>query len=165
MSGIRTGAAQRGLGYTRIASKWGWFVALGVILIAAGFFALGDVVAFTLVSALFIGAMMLVGGLFQIVHAFMTKAWQAFALNLILGVLYVIAGFLIMDEPVQGSLIITMFLSPPCSSAASSALSSRCSTGKWPAGGSCCWADCSASSSLRCSTRHSPGRGCGCSGL
>ena len=110
MSGIRTGAAQRGLGYTRIASKWGWFVALGVILIAAGFFALGDVVAFTLVSTLFIGAMMLVGGLFQIIHAFMTKAWQAFALNLILGVLYVIAGFLIMDEPVQGSLIITLFL-------------------------------------------------------
>ena len=110
MSQAPAATAPRGLGYTSVTSKWGWFVALGLILIIGGFLALGDVVAFTLVSTIFIGAMMLVGGVFQIVHAFMTKEWRAFALGLILGVLYVIGGFLIMDEPVQGSLIITLFL-------------------------------------------------------
>ena len=110
MSQASIGSAPRGLGYTRVTSKWGWFVALGLILIAGGFLALGDVVAFTLVSTIFIGAMMLVGGVFQIVHAFMTKEWRAFAFNLILGALYVVGGFLIMDEPVQGSLVITLFL-------------------------------------------------------
>ena len=110
MSQAPAATAPRGLGYTRVTSKWGWFVALGLILIVGGFLALGDVVAFTLVSTIFIGAMMLVGGIFQIVHAFMTKEWRAFAFGLILGVLYVIGGFLIMDEPVQGSLIITLFL-------------------------------------------------------
>jgi uncharacterized membrane protein HdeD (DUF308 family) len=93
-----------------MASRWGWFVALGVVLVLAGIFALGDVVAFTLVSVIFIGAMMLVGGIFQIVQAFMTKGWSAFLLNLFIGVLYVIGGFIIMQEPVQGSIILTLFL-------------------------------------------------------
>jgi uncharacterized membrane protein HdeD (DUF308 family) len=71
---------------------------------------LGDVVAVTLVSVIFIGAMLLAGGIFQIIHAFMTKQWSGFLLNLLVGLLYVIGGFLIMQEPVHGSIIITLLL-------------------------------------------------------
>ena len=110
MSYIRASISSKGLGYTQVASKWGWFVALGLVLIAAGVFALGDVVAVTLVSVIFIGAMLLVGGIFQIIHAFMTKQWSGFLLNLLVGLLYVIGGFLVMQEPVHGSIIITLLL-------------------------------------------------------
>ena len=110
MSDNRSNNAPHGLTYKQISTKWGWFVALGVVLILAGIFALGDVVVFTLISVIFIGAMMLVSGIFQIVHAFMTKAWSGFALNLAMGLLYVVGGFLIMDEPVQGSVILTFVL-------------------------------------------------------
>jgi uncharacterized membrane protein HdeD (DUF308 family) len=51
-----------------------------------------------------------VAGVFQIVHAFMDREWGAFALHLLVGILYVIGGFLLMDEPVQGSLIITILV-------------------------------------------------------
>ncbi len=101
---------QPGLGYGQIASKWGWFVALGIVLILAGLFALGNVVAFTIASVIFIGAMLLVGGVFEIIHAFATKNWRGFVLNLILGIVYVIGGLLIMQEPVQGSLVLTLFV-------------------------------------------------------
>jgi uncharacterized membrane protein HdeD (DUF308 family) len=107
---MQQSVGRHGLGYSGLTSKWGWFVALGIILILVGVFALGDVVAVTLVSVIFIGAMLLVGGAFQIVHAFMTKTWGAFALNLLCGVLYIIGGLLIMDEPVQGSIIITILV-------------------------------------------------------
>jgi uncharacterized membrane protein HdeD (DUF308 family) len=110
MSQTSPGGTSHGLGYAPVASKWGWFVALGTILILAGIIALGDVVAFTLVGVIFIGALLLVGGIFQIVHAFMTKAWSAFVLNLIMGVMSVVGGILIMEEPVQGSVILTLFL-------------------------------------------------------
>jgi uncharacterized membrane protein HdeD (DUF308 family) len=110
MSDTRASNFSNGLGYTQVASKWGWFVALGLVLILAGVFALGDVVAVTLVSVIFIGAMLLVGGIFQIVQAFMTKQWSGFLLNLFVGLLYVIGGFLIMQEPVHGSFIITLLL-------------------------------------------------------
>ena len=110
MSDTRLSTSPKGLGYTQVASRSGWFIALGVVMVLAGIFALGDVVAFTLVSVIFIGAMMLVGGIFQFIQAFMTKGWGSFLLNLALGVLYIIAGLLIMDEPVQGSVILTLFL-------------------------------------------------------
>jgi uncharacterized membrane protein HdeD (DUF308 family) len=110
MSDNRLNSVPHSLSYKQISTKWGWFVALGIVLILAGIFALGDVVAFTLISVIFIGAMMLVSGIFQIVHAFMTKDWSGFALNLAMGLLYVVGGFLIMDEPVQGSIILTLVL-------------------------------------------------------
>src|SRR6202012_1247607 len=94
----------KGLGFLHITPKWGWFVALGIVLILVGFFALVDVVAFTIASVIFIGAMLAVGGVFQIIHALMPKTGGSFALTLLRGILYVIGGFLIMDEPVQGSL-------------------------------------------------------------
>ena len=110
MSASETGPQRHGLGYTQLASRWGWFLALGVVLILAGVFALGDVVAVTLASVIFIGAALLVGGIFQIIHAFATKQWSAFLFALLCGVLYVVGGVLIMQEPVQGSLVITLFL-------------------------------------------------------
>jgi uncharacterized membrane protein HdeD (DUF308 family) len=99
-----------GLLHPGVASKWGWFVALGLVLIVAGAFALGDTVALTLLSVVFIGAMLLVGGIFQIVHAFMTKTWTAFLLNLVCGAAYVAGGLVIMAEPVEGSIFLTLLL-------------------------------------------------------
>jgi uncharacterized membrane protein HdeD (DUF308 family) len=95
---------------SHISGKWGWFVALGVLSILAGMFALTDVVAFTLVSVIFIGAMLLVSGVFQIIHSFATKTWGQFGLSLVMGVLYMAGGVLIMQEPVQGSVVITLML-------------------------------------------------------
>jgi uncharacterized membrane protein HdeD (DUF308 family) len=105
-------AAHTGLAspIARISSKWGWFVALGVLSILAGMFALTDVVAFTLVSVIFIGAALLVSGIFQVIHAFATKTWGQFGLSVALGLVYVAGGFLIMQEPVQGSFVITLML-------------------------------------------------------
>ncbi len=68
-------------------------------------------VAVTLASVLFIGAMLpRSGGIFQVIHAFMTRTWSAFLLQLLGGALYIVGGLLIMDEPVQGSVLITLLL-------------------------------------------------------
>ena len=100
----------KGLGYTHVTSKWGWFVFLGIVLVVAGIFALVDPFIVTIASVAFIGAMLAVGGVFQIIHAAMAKHWGSFFLNLLMGLLYTIGGFLIMLEPVQGSLIITLMV-------------------------------------------------------
>ena len=105
-----TSPPRKGLGYVNVTSKWGWFVALGIVLILVGMIALIDVVAFTIASVIFIGAMLAVGGIFQIFHAAMTKDWGSFFLNIIMGILYTVGGFLIMQEPVQGSLILTLMV-------------------------------------------------------
>ena len=110
MSDIQSHGGRHGLGYVHLTMKWGWFVALGVVLIAVGVLALGDVVAVTLANVIFIGAMLLVGGVIQIVHAFMTRTWGSFLFQLLGGALYVVGGLLIMDEPEHGSVLITLLL-------------------------------------------------------
>lgn len=106
MSDIIGQAARR----LRPSTGWGWFVALGVAQLVLGIVAWFDVVLFTIAGVIFIGAMLLVGGVLQVVHAFMDRDWRAFALHLLMGVLYVIGGFLLMDEPLQGSVVITIIL-------------------------------------------------------
>ena len=103
-------AQTSGLQFRSLSAKWGWFVALGIGMTLAGGFALGDTVFVTLVSIIFIGATMVLAGAFQIVHAFAIKQWGAFLFALLCGALYIAAGLLIMREPVQGSIVVTIFL-------------------------------------------------------
>ena len=92
----------------RPRTGWFWFVLLGILLILLGAFAWFDVVAATLAGTLFIGAALVVGGILQILHAMLDRGWGGFLLHVLSGVLYTIGGFLIMAEPVQGSLVLTI---------------------------------------------------------
>ena len=103
ISSQRTGAAN-------ITKKWGWFVALGIAMIALGVIAWLDVVTVTVAGTIFVGASLLVGGVFQIVHAFMTKEWRGFMMSLFCGILYLAGGVLIMSEPMQGALFLTLLV-------------------------------------------------------
>lgn len=89
---------------------WGWFVGLGVAQLLLGVVAWFDVIAFTIAGVIFIGALLLVAGVFQVVHAFMDREWSGFALHLLIGLLYIVGGFLLMEEPIQGSLVITILV-------------------------------------------------------
>jgi uncharacterized membrane protein HdeD (DUF308 family) len=101
---------RRGMAAANVSTKWGWFVALGVGLIALGVFAWIDIAAVTVAGTIFIGANLLVGGVFQVIHAFMTKEWRGFVLSLFCGVLYLVGGLLLMNEPVQGALVLTLLV-------------------------------------------------------
>jgi len=93
-----------------MSAKWGRFLVLGIVSILAGIFAVGHPSVVTLAGVIFIGASLFVGGVAQVIQAFMTKEWSSFALSVIGGVLSMIAGVLIMQEPVVGSVSITLFL-------------------------------------------------------
>ena len=58
----------------RPRTRWGWFVALGIAQLVLGIIAWFDVIAFTIAGVIFLGALVLVAGVFQIVHAFMDRA-------------------------------------------------------------------------------------------
>src|SRR5215471_13052976 len=98
------------VGFRHLAPKWGWFVALGVFMVVAGGLALGDTVLVTLLSVIFIGAVLIVSGVVQILHAFANKEWAAFAFALLCGALYIVGGLVIMREPLHGSIVITILL-------------------------------------------------------
>ena len=107
-----TDATHHSLGDALAALRrnWGWFVGLGVLSIVAGLLALGNLMAGTLVSILFIGAMMTVAGIAHIIHAFQVREWGQFTLWLLTGILYTAAGLLIAYNPVLGASVFTLFI-------------------------------------------------------
>jgi uncharacterized membrane protein HdeD (DUF308 family) len=90
--------------------KWGWIVALGVIYVIAGFIALGSVLLATVVSVFLVGIMMLIAGIAEIINAFQVKTWGKFLFWLLLGALYVIAGFVTFQNPLLAAALLTLIL-------------------------------------------------------
>jgi uncharacterized membrane protein HdeD (DUF308 family) len=85
-------------------------ILLGAVFILAGIFVLGDVAMATFVSALVIGFTAIFVGIFEIVHAFWTKGWGGFIWQILLGALYIAFGWLLINQPVRGALILTLFI-------------------------------------------------------
>lgn len=93
-----------------VQSKWGWFLVLGIILIILGGIALGNLLLATLATVYYIGALILVGGIVQIVHAFQVKEWGSFFIWLLSGLFYGLAGFFAFYNPELTSVALTLVL-------------------------------------------------------
>lgn len=95
---------------SELRSRWGWFVALGAALIALGVIALLNTVVATVASVWTIAALMLVGAVFQIMHAFSVKTWSSFFWWLLAGVIYAVAGMAALSNPLLASSFLTLLL-------------------------------------------------------
>jgi uncharacterized membrane protein HdeD (DUF308 family) len=91
-----------------LRSKWIWLLLAGIALVAVGMIAAINVVLATVASILFIGAMMIVGGIAQLAHAFQVKTWKQSLLWVLVGALYVVAGLLAFMNPLLASAAFTL---------------------------------------------------------
>jgi len=89
----------------------GWMLALGIALIVLGMFAIGwDVVFITVISVIFLGWVLLIGGIVEAVQAFRHRKGGSFFLHLLSAVLAVVVGFLLLENPTGGALVLTLML-------------------------------------------------------
>lgn len=95
---------------SHLRSNWGWFVALGILMIAAGVIATLNLFLATVVSVFYVGTLMLISGGFQIVQAFRVSGWGRFAWWLFSGLLYALAGVFTFMNPVLASSVLTLLL-------------------------------------------------------
>ncbi len=93
-----------------LRAKSGWIIALGIVYVIAGFVALGSVVFATVVTVFIVGVMMLIAGVAEVINAFQVKSWGKFLLWLLLGVLYIIAGFVTFENPLFAAALLTLML-------------------------------------------------------
>jgi len=89
------------------AGRWWICLLLGLILFAGGMFVLWNVVATTIVTAIFFAATLVIVGLFQVVHAFYARGWEGLLVSLAAGLLYIAAGLALMTDPLATSLALT----------------------------------------------------------
>jgi len=93
-----------------LKAKWGWIVAFGVIALIAGVIALGSVVMATESAVFIVGIMMLIVGVAEIFAAFSVRSWGRFLLWLVLGAIYVFAGYICLQNPFQAAALLTLML-------------------------------------------------------
>jgi uncharacterized membrane protein HdeD (DUF308 family) len=93
-----------------IAAHRNWFIALGILLIVLGILAIAFPLISTITAKIFLGWLFLIGGISQIIHAFSTKTWSQFLLNILIGLLYLLAGGWLAFFPLTGIITLTLFL-------------------------------------------------------
>jgi uncharacterized membrane protein HdeD (DUF308 family) len=93
-----------------LEKTWGWFLALGIILIIVGTLAIGASFITSLAIVLVFGTLLLVGGSVQVIGAFFSRKWKGFFQELLAGILYLVVGLLMVNNPVATLAALTLLL-------------------------------------------------------
>jgi len=88
----------------------GWSIALGILMILAGIIAMFAPWEAGLVITLVVGWSAIFNGFAQIVFAFRAHGGWHVALEVILGIIYIIAGIFLLMHPLGGLLALTLVL-------------------------------------------------------
>jgi uncharacterized membrane protein HdeD (DUF308 family) len=97
-------------GMEEIQNSWGWFLGLGILLMLLGAICIiGDVTA-TFATVLIFGWLLLISGIVALVHAFGTRNWSGFFLNLLSALFRGFTGYLLIRYPLAGAASLTLIL-------------------------------------------------------
>jgi uncharacterized membrane protein HdeD (DUF308 family) len=94
-------------------SLWWLFLVLGIVLLALGAVAIGAAVATRFSSSstvVLFGFLVFVAGVAQIVVGFWAGRWPGFLPHLLIGVLYAVVGYLIVDARAESMLPLRLVL-------------------------------------------------------
>jgi uncharacterized membrane protein HdeD (DUF308 family) len=93
-----------------LKSEWWWFLLLGMGLIVLGMIGIATPFFMSLATASLFGVLLLVGGAAQIISSFWAGKWSGFLVSMLTGILYLVIGMLMLDEPLTSLLLLTKLL-------------------------------------------------------
>jgi len=89
---------------------WVFLLGMGVALMLLGVAAISSSLIATFATMLVFGILLLLGAIFQVVTAFWGRSWRGFFVHLLTGVLYLIAGIFLINNPIGAALGLTLLL-------------------------------------------------------
>jgi uncharacterized membrane protein HdeD (DUF308 family) len=93
-----------------LRNQWWCFLLLGIALVVLGSICIGDPLVPSLASVVFLGFLLMAAGIIQIVSAFWAGKWSGMLIHILIGVLYAVVGYMIVDAPVINMVLITKFI-------------------------------------------------------
>jgi uncharacterized membrane protein HdeD (DUF308 family) len=93
-----------------LSRHWLLFLALGVLSVVGGLVAISSTFIATLASVKVFGALLLVVGAAEVIHAVMVRNLRGFALHLLAAALYLFVGFFIFEDPIRAAEVLTLIL-------------------------------------------------------
>jgi uncharacterized membrane protein HdeD (DUF308 family) len=110
MAEVRTIGGSIRAGLDRIHDSWGWFVALGIALIALGVICIMGAMTATLATVLALGWLLVIAAVVALVQAFRAYDWSGFFLYFLSALLRGVAGYVLIRYPDSGEVSITILL-------------------------------------------------------
>lgn len=97
---------------SKLAKNWGWLLLWGFLLIVLGTIAICATALTTIVSVMFLGGVILAGGIVVLVDSFKTwwGKWDTFLLHFLISILYIVVGGMLIADPVSSSVSLTLLL-------------------------------------------------------
>ena len=93
-----------------LEKNWGWLLAAGVVSTAIGTIGLGASFGLTLITVILFGWLLLAAGGFQLASAFGCAGWKSALWHVLTALLYVLAGFLIVQDPLLAADSFTLII-------------------------------------------------------
>ena len=93
---------------SNLREHWGWFLALGIIFILGGIFAIAAPFVAGLTVTIIFSIVLVWLGIMQIIQAFSTKSWSGFIWELLIGIILLVGGIATWIDPVVGALSLTL---------------------------------------------------------
>jgi uncharacterized membrane protein HdeD (DUF308 family) len=93
-----------------LQTHWQLFLAEGIFFIILGLCAIVIPQVFTVATVIFLGWILLFGGIVQVGRSFMFSSMPGFGWWLFMGILQIIIGYLFITRPVAGAVTLTMLL-------------------------------------------------------
>jgi len=90
--------------------RWGWLLALGVVVAGLGVVGLGAATYVTVVAVFWFGILSMAGGVVNILDAFHHRGWKGIIWHLLIGAIYIAAGFIIITTPLSSAFWLTRIL-------------------------------------------------------
>lgn len=98
----------------QIQKNWGWFLTLGILLVFLGMAVISSSYYATVFSVIVLGFLLLAAGIIQIVEAFMAHKWSGLFFSLLIGILYLVTGFLLVTKPTVAAVALTFWIAAFC---------------------------------------------------
>ncbi len=94
-----------------VQNRWGWFLAVGILMIIGGLGAFIAPFMVSLVVEVIVGAFFAIGGVVMLIQVFTTNdGWNARVTYLILGLFNTVAGVMLLFRPLEGLMALTLVM-------------------------------------------------------
>ncbi len=93
-----------------ISRNWGWIMVGGVLLVILGIIGLSMEFTMTIISVLFFGIMVVIGGAIILINTFQAQGWKSKLWHMLIGLLYIAAGIVMINDPAGSAVWFTLFI-------------------------------------------------------
>jgi len=90
--------------------NWGWLLGLGILFVIFGCIGLSMTAGLTVFSMFFLGVLMVIGGVSQIIDVFKSTHWKAVLWHALIAILYIFGGVVVIYDPLLASTMLTAMI-------------------------------------------------------